>query len=110
MKHLLLICLFLCVMASCKKSLEISNCIQNRINTFALQGICQNSAAVREYYFQSKLVYVFDGGNCIADGDAKVFDADCNYLGYLGGFPGNTKINGVEFSVNAQFKRVIWHN
>jgi len=38
---------------------------------------------------------------------AEVMSSDCVSLGFLGGFIGNTKINGEEFS-SATFIKTIW--
>jgi hypothetical protein len=46
-------------------------------------------------------------GFCGGDLSAAVLDADCNSLGGLGGYLGNTRINGVEFSI-AVYKRTVW--
>lgn len=53
-------------------------------------------------------VYVFNIGNtCGADMSSDVIDAECNNLGYLGGFDGNWEINGEDFS-NAIFVKTVW--
>ncbi|MET4107143.1 hypothetical protein [Hymenobacter sp. UYP22] len=66
-------------------------------------------ASVKEYRFQNQTVYVLDMGNCIADGSAEVISENCQRLGFLGGFVGNTTINGESFS-KAEYKRTIWQN
>ncbi|ALD21416.1 DUF6970 domain-containing protein [Hymenobacter sp. DG25A] len=68
---------------------------------------CESDVNIKEYFFQGKLVYVLNPGDCIADGNAEVIDGNCNSLGYLGGFGGNTKINDEDFS-KAEYKRTIW--
>lgn len=97
------------VFASCCKlnvSKETPECIDKSIRDFNRTSACDN-AKVEEYSFQGKTVYVFDQGTCGADMTSGVFDSDCNNLGYLGGFTGNTKINGEEFS-NAKFIKTTW--
>jgi hypothetical protein len=62
---------------------------------------------VDEYIFQNQFVYVFDGGTYMPDNDAPVYNQSCEQIGSLGGFTGNTKIQGVEFS-EAVFQETIW--
>ena len=64
---------------------------------------------VKKYKFQGKTVYVFDQGTCGADFTSAVIDENCNILGYLGGFIGNTKIKNEEFSHAIMLKKV-WNN
>ena len=109
MKTLISICLGMALL-SCKKNSHVSDCIESKVDEFKSSVVCPNGASVKEYSFQGKLVYVFANGDCISDGDASVFDADCEYLSSLGGFAGNTKIKGVDFGENANYKRTIWHN
>jgi hypothetical protein len=97
------------VIASCTK-LDIENgipaCIRREIKQFNHDSDC-NTASVKEYSFQTKIVYTFDPGLCGADMTTKVLDSECNVLGSLGGYAGNTEINNEEFS-NAVFIRTVW--
>jgi hypothetical protein len=86
---------------------KIPNCIIDEIADFKETSICED-ATVKEYWFQSQIVYVFDP-SCCCDFQSPVLDYNCNVLGALGGISGNTKINGEEFS-NAKFRRTVWHN
>jgi hypothetical protein len=81
--------------------------IQTKITAFNTSSVCSD-AKVDEYFFQGKTVYVFDPGTCGADMTSEVMDADATTLGYLGGFAGNTKINGEEFSPAAVFIKNVW--
>jgi len=101
---------FFLATSGCKKEHNIPQCISEKITSFSSSLVCQNGASVKEYSFQGGLVYVFSMGNCGADLSAGVYDSNCNYLGFLGGFTGNTKINGVEFSTAAVYKRTVWSN
>ncbi|UOQ76403.1 hypothetical protein MUN84_17870 [Hymenobacter sp. 5516J-16] len=83
------------------------SCIRQKTINLERESPCEEGAYVKEYLFQGKTVFVFEPGNCIADGSAEVVDEGCNRLGYLGGFIGNTRINGQDFST-AEFKRTIW--
>ena len=109
MKKYFLLMLLLIVLPGCNK-FEIAEgtpkCVENKIKDFA-KGPCDNGVNVKEYSFQNKTVYVFDPGTCGADMSAEVIDSDCNGLGALGGFSGNTVINGEDFS-NAIFQKIIW--
>jgi hypothetical protein len=108
MKRIIFICLIF-ILAGCKKYGPLSECIQSKVNEFRTSVHFQN-ASIKEYVFQEQLAYVFDNGSAVVDGASDVYDGHCNYLGSLGGFAGITKINGVEFSFNAEYKRTIWHN
>lgn len=108
MKLLISICLMFCLIG-CKKSSTLSECIQSKVNEFKA-SVTFSNASVKEYSFQGELVYVFDDGSAVVDGASSVLDKDCNYLGVLGGFTGNTKINGLDFYSNSKFKKTIWHN
>lgn len=96
----------LTLLISCKKEEEpIPNCIQEAITTFS-NNSCEHGATVKQYTFQGKTVYSFYLGYC-GEVPTIIQDANCNNLGALGGYPGNTKINGEEFS-NAKFVRTLW--
>ena len=93
----------------CKKE-EIltgsSNCLENEIAKADRMALCDDPS-IEEYLFQGKTVYVSHPGTCGADMASPVFDADCKSLGSLGGFMGNTRINGEDFS-SATFVRTVW--
>jgi len=93
--------------SSCKKEKRIPSCINNKVNEFKNIISCNTGSNVKQYEFQSKLVYVFDPGTCGADMSSEVLDENCNVLGYLGGITGNTTIDGLDFS-NANYKSTIW--
>lgn len=93
---------------SCKKydiAKGIPKCVENKIHSFETEAC--NDGNVKQYTFQGNTVYVFDPGTCGADMTSEVIDSDCHSLGFLGGFAGNTKINGEEFS-HAKFIIKIW--
>lgn len=83
------------------------SCIRQKAINLSRETPCEEGAAVKEYLFQGRTVYVLSAGSCIADGSDEVVDANCNRLGYLGGFGGNTSINGESFA-KAEFRRTIW--
>lgn len=103
------ILLFALTIISCRR-LDIGRatpkCVVNKIRGFSKSPTCKDSK-VLEYQFQGKSVFVFEPGTCGNDMTAEVINADCKTLGYLGGFAGNTKINGEEFS-KATFIKTIW--
>jgi len=92
---------------SCNKIKNAPYCIQEKTENFKSNSICEEGSKVKEYKFQGEIVYLFENGNCGADIASGVFDSECNELGWIGGFTGNTKINGEEFS-NARYRRTIW--
>jgi len=62
---------------------------------------------VKQYIFQGQTAFVFEIGACGADLTSDVVDNECKLLGRLGGFIGNTIINGDDFS-DAQYVRTVW--
>jgi hypothetical protein len=95
------------IFTSCKKESRTPACIDNKVNEFKNTVSCNTGTNVKQYEFQSKMVYVFDPGTCGADMASEVFDDNCNSLGFLGGIMGNTKINGEDFS-KAKLTSTIW--
>ncbi len=97
------------VLGSCKK-FDIADgtprCIKQKIRDYEKDASCSD-AHVDEYEFQSETVYVFSPGSCGADMAAPVYDSKCNNKGQLGGFAGNTMIDGQEFST-AKFIKTVW--
>ncbi len=85
---------------------DTPKCIVKEIKQFQRSGVCDN-AEVAAYTFQGKTLYAFSLGNCQVDSQADVLDDECKLLGSLGGFVGNTNINGEPFS-NAVFLKTIW--
>lgn len=108
MRIIVTVCL-LFVLMGCKKSVVLSDCIQSKVDRFKISAQC-TSADITEYSYQGKLVYVFFHGICFADAGAEVYNANCNFLGTIGGFIGGPKIDRENFYANAKFKRTIWHN
>jgi Domain of unknown function (DUF6970) len=110
MKLIIAIILGLYLFSGCQKDnntgKEVPLCISAKIDTFKNHS-CAIGASVKQYTFNGETVFVFDPGGCGADMSADVEDAACTNLGFLGGFNGNTKIQGVEFST-AVYIRTIW--
>lgn len=108
MRVVVVICLFF-VLTGCKKSDHLSDCIESKINGFSSSSFCIG-ASVKEYSFHGKLVYVFSEGLCFVDVGDAVYEANCNYLGALGGNTSGPKIDDNDFGANAKYRRTIWHN
>ena len=102
--------LLLCFVSACKIDLEEDTplCLKKKIRDFKRDAICNEALNVKEYELQGRLVYVFNPGYCLVDGNSEVVDKDCNHLGFLGGFAGNLIIDGVNFSEEAVFIRTVW--
>ena len=102
--------LILIVFTSCTNYVgdthEISVCLTEKIMEFDNEAPCPD-VSVSQYIFQGKVVYTFDPGTCGADMSSNVLNEDCVSIGYLGGFPGNTTVNGEDFS-KAVFVKIIW--
>ena len=103
--------LLMIIALSCSKNGvngRVPTCLQ-QIDEFKASGTPCDDAHVDLYEFQGRNVYVFDPGTCGADMMAPVVDERCKSLGALGGFVGNTKINGEDFS-GAKRIREVWRN
>jgi len=83
---------------------NIPKCVASKVEGFL--PACPASA-IDEYYFQDEFVYVFDDQMCCCDYQGVVVNSQCDTLGYLGGFAGQTVINNEDFS-KAVFQRTIW--
>lgn len=95
---------------SCEKiDVDAPDCIKKLIKYHSVIN-CETGASVILYSFQSQNVYVFDPGSCGADMAATVFSENCENLGILGGFTGNTKINGVDFGQVSVKIKTVWKN
>ena len=111
MKTYFLILLAVIFTSSCSKySIETDapECLKSiaKENTKGLSD--RSKAHIDEFKFQEELVYVFDHGlEPNPDEGAAVYDSNCETIGYLGGFSGNTEINGEDFS-NAVYTRTVW--
>ena len=113
MKTLYLSFSLLIIFSACKKNnLEKApECIQNMIGEFEKNGsTCTDGAKVDKYNFIEKTVYVFDPGLCGDDMASDVYDSNCEYLGFLGGFIGNDTIDGESFSDQATYQETVWEN
>jgi len=97
---------FAALFSGCKKTDTVPECLQSEIEEFTNYS-CENGASVNEYKFQGELVYVFNYGFCGADLPGGVIDRNCNPIGSLGGFTGNTQVRGDDFST-AIYIRTIW--
>lgn len=112
MKTILMVLILLSL--SCSKvdlMRDVPDCIESKIMDFTKSGtICSSGAEVTEYRFQDQTVYTFSQGNCGYDLQTGIYDSLCNELGGLGGFAGNTEINGENFDSNAVFIGKVWGN
>ncbi|HEX6914429.1 MAG TPA: hypothetical protein VF145_04270, partial [Chitinophagaceae bacterium] len=91
----------------CRKSLEVSRCIQAKINEVATNP-ASIIVRVDEYVFKGQTVYLFADSPEIADCGATVYDRDCNQLCFLGGIAGLVDCQGLRFGDHAVFKRTLW--
>jgi hypothetical protein len=110
-KLFFLILTYVLLSSGCEKNkYDAPGCIEDKINDFKKTAICDHSASVALYTFQGKNTYLFSDGSCGADLGATVYSEECLSLGFLGGFSGNTLIQGVNFYNNAKFIKRIWEN
>ena len=104
---------FISLFAFCKKeenSIIVPACIDQKIKLFEIEDACKTGASVNEYLFQNNIVYTFDPGICVADGEINVYTENCVLLGVLGTIAGNEEIKGINFSKNATLIKLIWKN
>ena len=86
---------------------DVSACINSKIQMFPPDCGDSTETSVDEYLFQEDLVYVFEYRSCCCDYSSPVLNAACDTQGELGGFIGNSIINGEDFS-HAVFQRKVW--
>jgi hypothetical protein len=109
MKNILLVLICLVLLSFGFKSLKrggIPSAIKKEIKKFAKSSAC-GDAHVDEMKFNKNTVYVFNNGTCGNDMTTEVRDSKGKSKGMLGGFSGNTKIDGEDFS-KAVFVKMIW--
>lgn len=102
--------LTLCLLA-CKsrhRLEDIPNPIALEINRFSTTASCKD-ASVKQLKFQGQEVFLFEEGTCVMDKESRVLDKSGKLLGSLGGFTGNTNIQGEDFS-KAVFQKELWRN
>jgi hypothetical protein len=110
MKTLLkLLCLTFLTWSCASRIHSGPDCLSAALDDFQT-WCCTSSAHVDEYQFQGQPVYLFEPGTCGADMPTYVLDAQCDTLGFLGGFAGFTQIQGLDFASNSSFQGTIWHN
>lgn len=108
-KAIILILMVIVSVGGCRKISSAKGtprCIDDKIREFEKNSSCSD-IHVDQYTFQSGTVYLFDPGTCGADMQSPVYDNNCKHLGDLGGFTGNTKINGEDFS-SATLVKTVW--
>ena len=90
---------------NCKKGDCYPDCISDQIKEVEKTDL--PGANISEYLFQGHNVYyVFKGYS--PDAQYAVINTNCELLGYLEGFIGNTIINGEDFIKNAKLIKVVW--
>ena len=104
---------FLTLLTACAATQDTASyppCLEVEILRWSDQKACAEGASVMRYAFRQDTVYLFDPGSCGADMGQDVYDADCTHLGFLGGFPGFTEIQGIPFHPNAVLLDTVWRN
>lgn len=109
MRNLLSLSLLIALLfVACNKpSNDSFDCVESAITKFQAERICEAGSSIKSYHFQNEVVFVFDEGSCGADFTSLVLSSDCDTLGYLGGFAGNTVIEGEDFS-SANLIGYVW--
>lgn len=109
MKKITVIAALLIGAFACTKEPEsaVSTCIQDELRIFDENLACTNAIVLR-YDFMGNNVYTFDRGDCSYVDSITVYDEECNIMGYLGGYLGNSTISGVDFYQEADLKATVW--
>ena len=107
--NLLIIACLSILWLGCNKENENATpiCVHERLAAFDTNTACEG-ATVKRFDFQGNDVFLYDPGSCPQIDSIEVTDAECNVLGYLGGYLSNSFINGVEFYSNSEFEALIW--
>ncbi len=98
--------LFFCfINLNCNKEYCYPDCISEQITAIERSNL--PGSYISEYWFQGqKVFYVFTGYS--PDEQYAVINSDCEVIGYLEGFIGNTIIKGDDFIKNAKLIKVLW--
>jgi hypothetical protein len=103
--------LYILLASGCEKNkYDAPGCIEEKIDDFIANVICDKGAYVALYKFNEDDVYLFYEGDCGADLGGTVYSSDCLRLGFLGGIDGNKFIQGVSFYDYARYVKRIWEN
>lgn len=103
-----LIAIILFSVLGCKRDETlVTKCLKDKIS-FLEKHYCDNTANISKYIFQNEFVYLIDPGFCADDQSYEIINSNCEVLGTLAGFIGNTKINGVDFYEKSKFVSVVW--
>lgn len=93
---------------ACTKKHCLSGCIESKIEELKRDKSIP-VGKVDEYLYKGQTVYVFeDDHNVIADGGARVVDANCQDICYLGGLASIVLCNGDKFYEVAVYKRTLF--
>ncbi len=104
------LCLFSVQSCNKKNTDTMPVCMNDKIAEWEKVDCSASGANIEEYYFQNKIVFVFNSYICGSDFPSTVVDNNCNEIGYLGGYVGNGMINGVDFYKNAIYIKEMWRN
>lgn len=99
---------FIIILACTRQSDRYSECLSIKIKDFKSEWKNCKGSSITQYEFNDRIVYVFSTGECLADGGASVYDADCSDVCFLGGLAGFTACEGKSFYEDATSPRVIW--
>lgn len=109
MNKSLLFLLFSVWLMACKSTRKVEALpkpIVQEINRFSISSTCKD-ASVKQLEFHGQAVFLFEEGTCVMDKECRVLAKNGKLLGQLGGFTGNTKILGEDFS-KALFQKELW--
>lgn len=107
MKYLTILALaFTFVFTSCNDETELPICIDTILDDFK-QDAC-SGADFTIWRFRGEDVYCFSYTSCFADGQAEIYDANCDQLCLLGGIAGNTDCVGIDWESNAVLQETFY--
>lgn len=108
MKTFILALSLVLTLQACTEKHCVSNCIEWKIEELKKDNSIP-IGKVDEYSYKGKTVYVFeDDHNVISDAGARVVDANCQDICYLGGIASIVMCNGHKFYEVAVYKRTLF--
>ena len=93
---------------SCDNEDEYPSCLTPIISDLTAHH-CDSTAHISKYRLKGDILFVIDPGRCWDHQAYDVLNSDCEVIGFLQGFSGNSMINGVDFYEQAKLISVIWH-
>jgi len=86
---------------------ELPECMEPIFEQYKLEA-CKGSGDLTTWMFNGELVYCFLYGECLVDRGAEIYDANCNYLCFLGGITEISVCQGFDWDSNATLVETLY--